>query len=181
MQVQQLKQERAIQFFKPNIVAFVGVAGGLKDVRIGDVVVATKVYGYEAGKAKEDFQTRPEVFRSSYSLEQEARAAVNDDLWYGRLKTPSDVLPKAFVAPIAAGEKVVASTYSDAWKLIKQNYGDALAVEMEGAGFLRAIHANQRVQAIIVRGISDLVDKKEEADATGSQTLAAERASSFHV
>lgn len=174
-----LEAERASAHFHPQVLAFVGVAGGLKDVRIGDVVAATKIYGYEAGKAKEEFQTRPEVFHSSYELEQEARAVANEDAWIGRLKSQPESLPCAIVGPIAAGEKVIASTYSDAWGLIKKHYGDALAVEMEGVGFLKAGHANQHVRTLVVRGISDMVDKKEEADATGSQEVAAERASAF--
>jgi len=50
---------------------------------------------------------------------------------------------------------------------------------MEGRGFLRATHANDQVRALIIRGISDLVQGKQVADAGGSQERAARHAGAF--
>jgi nucleoside phosphorylase len=50
---------------------------------------------------------------------------------------------------------------------------------MEGRGFLRAVYGNQQISALIVRGISDLLDEKARSDAAGWQERAARHASAF--
>ena len=173
--------ERAIQYFSPLVLVFVGVAGGIKDTTLGDVVAATKVYGYESGKAEgEKFLTRPDVAQTTYALEQRAKAESKKDDWINRIiGTTQDDKPNAIVKPIAAGEKVVASIRSDVFKFIREKYGDAVAVEMEGRGCLAAARANADVSVMIVRGISDLVKNKTVSDEAGWQETASRNASAF--
>src|SRR5260370_20045035 len=85
-----LETERAINFFNPSVILLVGVAGGLKNVKIGDVVVATKVYAYESGKAAgQTFQARPEVSTPTYRLLQLARNEAKKQEWLRQSKEPT--------------------------------------------------------------------------------------------
>jgi nucleoside phosphorylase len=174
-----VEAERAIHFFEPQVILFVGIAGGLRDVALGDVVAGTKVYAYESGKDEATFAPRPNLVNSTYRLEQRARAEARRGKWLERIKESSSATPRAHVGPLAAGAKVVASTKSATYKLILSSYGDALAVEMEGYGFLLAALVNPGVEALVVRGVSDLIDGKREADAQGYQEVAARNASAF--
>jgi nucleoside phosphorylase len=171
--------ERGIREFGAEVALFVGVAGGMKDVEIGDVVVASKVYGYEGGKDEQDkFRSRADLHHSAHAIEQRARAVMKRDLWHRRLdRKVISGTPKLLVGPIAAGEKIVASTRSTTAQFLIANYGDTLAVEMEGRGFLEAVHINQIVGGV-VRGISDLLSEKSISDAAGWQSKAAEAAAS---
>lgn len=172
--------QEVISHFTPSAAVFIGVAGGIKDVKIGDVVAATKVYGFESGKAGDEFQPRPDVASCSHRLVQRARADARKVQWRDRLSSDSTSRESVNVriGPIAAGSQVVSSTRSPIYSFITSNYSDAIAVEMEGRGFLEAASHNG-LDALVVRGISDLIDKKSEADARGSQNLAAENAAAF--
>ena len=169
-----LRAQRAIDRFKPAVALFVGVAGGIKDVALADVVFATKVYGYESGKETTRFMPRPDVGRSSYRLEQCARVIARNEVSVLSLGAHTHV------APIAAGEKVVARRHSATARMLRELYSDAVAVEMEGRGFLEACFT-QSVEAAVVRGISDLLSGKSAADRSGSQEVAARNAAAFAV
>lgn len=176
--------ERVISHYSPEVALFVGVAGAIKDLKHGDVVASTKVYGYESGKDdKGGFMTRPAVELTAYALEQRARYEAGEPDWRQRIRrigeVPHAVAPDARVAPIAAGEKVVASNRSRTYTFIRRHYGDVVAVEMEGHGFLLGVRMNHPTQGIVVRGISDLVGDKDEANDKTWQPIAARHAAAF--
>ncbi|OJW81739.1 MAG: hypothetical protein BGO69_14625 [Bacteroidetes bacterium 46-16] len=169
---------RAIEYFQPDYVFFVGVAGGLKDVKIGDVVASSKIIGFEMGKDDTEFKPRLDTIPSSYILEQVAKHVKREGHWKQLIKIENDDVPEAFVQPIAAGEKVVSSNKSATYTYLKKYCSDAVAIDMEGNGFLiatRPYHAH----AIEVRGISDLIENKAETDAEGSQPRAVANAAAF--
>jgi len=171
-----VEAERAIAYFNPDILFFVGIAGGIKDVVIGDVVAATDVYGYESGKVGEQFFTRPKAGKSAYALVQRAKREAGKTDWLQRLCSSPVPQPRVFVAPIAAGEKVIASKESDVFNFIRASYNDAIAVEMEGFGFLSAAFAYPNIKAIVIRGISDLVEGKND-DSIEPEQIRQEKAS----
>ncbi|NAS13702.1 5'-methylthioadenosine/S-adenosylhomocysteine nucleosidase family protein [Poritiphilus flavus] len=174
-----LETERAIDYFKPRVVLFVGIAGGFKDdITFGDIVVAERAYAYEHGKIKSGkMLARPESGKSSYAMLQRAMAVARKNDWKIRIKKPDDIYnnPKAVVKPIAAGEKVVADSQSEVAELLRSHYNDTAAIEMEGYGFYKAIEDNEGVLGLIVRGISDMLDNKEDR----YQELASVNASAF--
>jgi nucleoside phosphorylase len=172
--------ERAISYFNPDVALFVGVAGAIKDVAHGAVVASTKIYAYESGKDRRKyFETRPSVQLSAYALEQRARHEAGESDWRQRIKGSTPGVPAVTVGPIAAGEKVLASTRTTTFRFIREHYGDALAVEMEGHGFLRGVHMNPAVEGMVIRGISDTIGDKNIHSDLNWQPTAARHAAAF--
>lgn len=180
-----IETERIIQHFNPTYIFFVGVAGGLKDVKVGDIVIGSDIYGYERGKVKDGdtFLSRPQFGFSSYELEQLATNFSISGSWKHQstsfLNTKFHDRISALVGTIASGEKVVGSIDSTLYKFLKQNCSHALAVEMEGLGFLEACRPYPLIKSLIIRGISDLIDDKENSDKEGSQPYASQNATEF--
>ncbi|SED06755.1 effector-associated domain 2-containing protein [Streptomyces melanosporofaciens] len=173
--------ERAAALFAPRAVLFVGVAGGRKDVALGDVVAADAVYDYETGKDTESgFLPRQKTHQSAYGLVQLARLVAAGDGWQGRIRPGDDApRPRAHVKPLAAGGRVVAHHRSDAGLRLAAGAGDALAVDMEGFGFLAGAYVNQQLDALVIRGISDLLGDKGEAHDERWQPVASRHAAAF--
>ena len=167
---------------QPAMTMMVGIAGALKDLALGDVVASSKIYWAEPGKSLEtEVRTRPDFGPVSARLVQAARRVAADDQWQVRIsqKVPQERYPSAIVAPIVAGERVVASTQSDDAKRIRQHFGDAIAEAMEDMGVTRASAIAGAGEMIAIRSASDMIDGKSDDDLAGSQPIAAANAAAF--
>lgn len=171
--------ERVSAWLEPRLLLVVGIAGSLKkDVTLGDVVVATWVYGYHGGKEdRTGFHARPRAWRSHHALTQAAGilAAIGDG-W----AEPFASQPSVHLKPIAAGDVVLNSRTSPLREQLREHYNDAVAIEMESAGVMAAASLGAGIPALTVRGISDLADgRKHLSDRAGLQPAAAAHAAAF--
>jgi nucleoside phosphorylase len=154
---------RVIKNITPDIVMFVGVAGGITgEVNMYDVIAADKVFHYEPGKIGDTLFARSDNLRGTKQLVERAQAEAQSDSWK-RLLAPKIPNERFFarVQPIAAGEKLIKRTASEHTQYILQCSPRAVAVEQEGFGVLMAAREID-TPAIVVRGISDLLDNKTQ-------------------
>ncbi|MEU6205694.1 5'-methylthioadenosine/S-adenosylhomocysteine nucleosidase [Micromonospora musae] len=174
--------ERAMAEFSPAAVLFVGVAGGLwPNIRLGDVVVANKIYAYHGGTSENDgLKARPKAWEIPHEADQIAHHVDRSNDW--RRGLPADSAPAVHFGPIAAGEVVQDSAISEQARWIRQHYNDAVAIEMEAAGVAQAGHLNRALPVVVVRGISDRADgSKATTDGRNWQPKAARHAAAFAV
>lgn len=177
--------ERISSWLRPIAMFFVGIAGSLKDdVNLGDVVVGTIVYAYQGGKQDLDgFKPRSRNWTAPHRLEQAAQLALLSNEWTSTIYSERPPLqPAVHFKPIAAGEVVLNSAESTLSQQLRSHYGDAVAIEMESAGFAQAAHLSDSLPALTVRGISDKADGlKHLADAGGGQPQAAAHAAAATI
>lgn len=172
---------KAIQARQPDVVLFSGIAGHLKDTMIGDVAVGEGLYYYEMGSSVETgFIVRPREYHPSQSLLKLARIIGTFGTWKDRLdQNLHPRTPEVHIGRLASGEQVIRSSKSPIRKMLAENYPDALAVEMEGAGVLKAAEHHEGTKALVVRAISDYLDDKSGTDEHGFQHVAADSAAAF--
>ncbi|MER7076938.1 Nucleoside phosphorylase [Saccharopolyspora kobensis] len=171
--------ERAMQQFSPAALVFVGVAGALwGKTKLGDLVVATHVYGYHGATSEDDgAKARPRAWETAHSLHQLAQHIARSDDWMQDLR--GEYTPKVHFGPVAAGEVLHNSRHSYEARWVREHFNDALAIEMEAAGVAQAGHFNG-VPVAIVRGISDRADgTKNSSDDADWQPRAAAGAATF--
>lgn len=149
----------------PRCVLVVGVAGGLGDASLGDVVVADRICAYEYGKIDHGFHPRHDLDSPTDTGISSGARTLPDRYpdWYGELARSHglrDLSPRIIVGQVASGDKVVDDPTDEFFASVIRSRPKLRAVEMEGAGAARAIQdARETQQAVsfgMVRGISDI-------------------------
>ena len=187
--------ERAINYFSPDCMFFVGIAGSRKanDFKIGDVIYPEKIYSYEAGKSGgNSFSARPDLGTGSYAVLEMAKIERNKDDWKNLIKGNFDIENvKANLGIIASGEQIVEHYDSYIGQLLTKYYNDTSAVEMEGFGFAKAAERQGRSKnemlVGVVRGISDILEREGDSNnlietdrrPDNAKTLASNTAAAF--
>ena len=169
----------------PNFLFYIGIAGKLKDVNIGDVVIADRVENYEPAKVEDDdYKTRIYQGHADDYLLNLASSIITDDenIWQQKIKVLKHEniinLPIDFKGRIATGEKVLGSITAKIYEQIRHDCSESLAVECEGGGFYHACNLKNS-KGLLIRGISDKLKDKGFDEEFNSQSYAASCASSF--
>lgn len=157
-----------------DILLFVGIAGALKDLRLGDVVAASEVaYIHRAKVESGERLARQQLNRCSELLVRVARHTAREDVWQ-RLRHPASEgpAPKAYVGQILSGEELVKD--ANYKQRLKRDHSDALAIENEGFGLSSV--AGPTLRVLVIRGASD---NSDESKSDLDQPAAADAAAAF--
>jgi nucleoside phosphorylase len=189
----------ALERWSPSRVILVGIAGSIEPdtARLGDVVVAAEVYGYEVSDALDGGDrlrptfnqpgaadlNRAVTFKEDAKAYSAWRAACLADAATHGLADVVKEPPTIHLGVVGSGNRVVKSVQFG--KRLKDEINKyIIAVEMEALAVHQAVYLDGgRTNALTVRGISDYADidkeKLEKASKDGWRTWAASNAARF--
>lgn len=160
-----------IQAFSPDAVINTGSAGGFDpELNIGDIVIASKLlhhdvnvthFGYELGQVPK----MPLYYESDPKLIAYAEKAVSS-LTGVNVKT----------GLVCSGDSFVGS--DDAADIIKANFSDMKAVEMEGAAIGQVCHL-MNTPFVAIRSLSDIAGKTSSMSFEAYLEIAAKNSASL--
>ena len=134
-----------INQFKPELIINTGTAGGLKDTRVYDIILATEVRHHDV-----------DVTAFGYEIGQQAKmppAFFADEQWLSLAEEHcgkyTDQLRKGLVV---SGDSFISDRQRREW--IEKSFPEALAVEMEASAIAQTCHI-MGIPFLMLRAISD--------------------------
>jgi nucleoside phosphorylase len=169
-----------IEALTPQAAIMVGIAFGYDKGKqqIGDIMVATQIQDYDL-KRVGSTATREQVVRLR-GLRVPTSQPLLDRFLNGpyTIHTSWPNAPAIHAGLILSGSSLV--DHEEYRDQLRHAAPDAIGGEMEGAGLLKAaIEAEQKVDWILVKAISDWADGTKSTDGIEKQRMAAENAARF--
>lgn len=167
-----------------NLVAFVGIAAGLKpeDQSHGDVVVASRIHNPYMGKqvpsdSGSTLLGRDKTYAVPAPLVALVNACIADSDWTpsSRSQYYNPKHPHAFVAPIVSVEAVQNDNDGPVAEAVRTRFQDAAALDMESYGLAAGSDIHD-LPVLAIRGLSDFIGDKGDVGNDGRQPDAAHNA-----
>lgn len=175
--------------FHPKLLVMCGIAAGIsKDLKLGDVVIAHKVWDYASGKVVEDNSlggkfSRCLFGRSRWSFLPSTNTAELDPhlaQWISSLKATGDNwwIPKGSqdfnmeLGPVACGPWVVGNRVVADSLLKRERKLLALEMELYGLYLCPKVASRSQIKVLGIKGISDFANPSKEKD-SGARIVAA--------
>jgi adenosylhomocysteine nucleosidase len=167
-----LATQATIARWRPRTVLLVGIAGGVERfVALGDVVIASQIWGYEHGHLGKRYDAGGLQYFQPDSMLVKAAIELGSE-WTQHIEATAptpDVNPKVVVGKNASGNKVVENASSVYFAESLLQISSVVSVEMEGAGAAAAVGRDHDLGGttgfLMIRGISDLIDVQIAIDA----------------
>ncbi len=162
----------AIDHWQPKAIIAVGIAFGVDESqqKIGDVLVASQIQGYELGRLEGDGILTPRADKAAGAAKLINRLR-QTNIAQGR--GAKGFWPKLRFGLLLSGEKLVDNL--DYRQSLRKSFVEAIGGEMEGAG-VYASAAAAHVDWLVVKAICDWGHSKNHAKKDAWQQLAAKNA-----
>lgn len=168
--------------YKPRVIVMCGIAAGIDpSLKLGDVVIAQKVWDYSSGKIVEAKGFINWVVRTFFggptwsfkpttnSCDMDSplaqwiaslRSSIGEGWWYSR---SSDAFSLE-MGPVACGPWVVGNRVVADWLLQRERKLVALEMEFYGLYYAAKFIGSSRLKVIGIKGISDFADPHKNSN-----------------
>jgi adenosylhomocysteine nucleosidase len=152
---------RLTERYRFKALVLVGIGGGIApDLCIGDVVVATRVVGYDLHK-----ETLRGIQRRGQEWAAPSKVCDGINEFFIAQGEPAGFPGfRARAGLVGSGSAVIASTRSNARRFLRDYNDKVLVVDMESEGLAHHCHSTGGQGWVVVRGVSDLADEQKDDD-----------------
>lgn len=167
--------------FKPKMIVMLGIcAGREKPIELGHIIVADKVYDYQAGKIEDKKDEKGKIietiFKPSFdehpldkdtlgiitSVKKEYTTQISED-WkkYNPHDPKTYNVPNVHIGPMGSGSAVIAK--DEIFNELSEHSRKIIALEMEAYSvFVAASIIDRNVKPLVIKGVQDLAGAKKD-------------------